>query len=270
MHIYIRTGSDENNGIEFIDGTKWEEMGSRTGFKYHPGDGANEPRFYTLRTRNSLDRAPFGDRGLAALLLASHKLRNLNPHTEVQSLTWIRSNSPLVHDLKKLFALEGDHPVRLLSEIQETISKYLLINTPGYQTEITITAEDLARVELDSGERMNKAVLDGDKPQGFTVTSEDGATVTRFTIPGPLRTLVYRLPDEQRHLAILYLAAEKLRNLPSDTPIHRVSFREEELGYAGFNKSNDVLPELKTHPVKARELRDHLLNIITAYTEQGR
>lgn len=30
MHIYIRTGSDENNGIEFIDGTEWEEMGSRT------------------------------------------------------------------------------------------------------------------------------------------------------------------------------------------------------------------------------------------------
>ena len=267
MHIYIRTGSDENNGIEFIDGTKWEEIGSRTGFNYYPGDGTNEPEFYTLKTSNSLDRAPFGDRGLAALLLASHKLGNLNPFTKVQSLTWIRSNSPLVHDLKQLFALEGDHPVRLLSEIQETISKYLLINPPGYQTEITITVEDLARVELESGERMNKPVLDGDKPQGFTVTSEDGATVTRFTVPVFLRTLVYRLPDEQRHLAILYLAAEKLRNLPSDTLIHRVTFRSEDLGYASFYKSNDVLPELKTNPVKAWELRDRLLNIIAAYTE---
>ena len=269
MHIYIRTGSDENNGIEFIDGTKWEEMGSRTGFKYYPGDGANEPVFYTLRTRNSLGRAPFGDRGLAALLLASHKLGNLNPFTEVQSLTWIRSNSPLVHDLKKLFALEGDHPVRLLSEIQETISEYLLINTPGYQTEITITAEDLARVELDSGEHMNKAVLDGDKPQGFTVTSEDGNKVTHFTVPELLRTLVYRLPDEQRHLAILYLAAEKLRNLPSDATIHRVAFQAEAVGYGALREgdSNDVFPELETHPVKARELRDRLLNIVAAYTE---
>lgn len=267
MHIYIRTGSDENNGIEFIDGTKWEEMGSRTGFNYYPGDGTGEPTRYTPKTSNSLNTVPFGDRGLAALLLAEHKLGNLNPFTEVQSLTWIRSNSPLVHDLKQLFALEGDHPVRLLSEIQETISKYLLINTPGYQTEIAITVEDLARVELESGERMKKTVLDGDKPQGFTVTSEDGATVTRFTVPAFLRTLVYSLPDEQRHLAVLYLAAEKLRNLPKGTLIHRVTFRSEDLGYASFYKSNDVLPELKTHPVKAWELRDRLLNIIAAYTE---
>lgn len=267
MHIYIRTGSDENNGIEFIDGTKWEEMGSRTGFKYHPGDGSNEPVFYTLRTRNSLDRAPFGDRGLAALLLAKHKLENLHPLTEINSITWIRSNSSIIHDLKSLFQLSGTKPEKLATEIRETISNYLLINTPGYQTEITITVEDLARVELESGERMNKTVLDSDKPQGFTVTSEDGATVNRFTIPGFLRTLVYRLPDEQRHLAILYIAAEKLRNLPSDTPIHRVAFQAEELGYSGFNESNDMLPELKVNPVKAWELRGHLLNIVAAYTE---
>ena len=266
MHIYIRTGSDENNGIEFIDGTKWEEMGSLAGFKHYPS-GAEEPTFYTPKTEESLNMVPFGDRGLAALALAGEQLGDLNPFTEVQSLTWIRSNSPLIHDLKKLFKLEGDHPVRLLSEIQETISKYLLINTPGYQTEITITVEDLARVELESGEPMNKTVLDGDKPQGFAVTSEDGATVTRFTIPSFLRTLVYCLPDEQRYLAILYLTAEKLRNLPSDTPIHRVTFQAEELGYSDFDESNDVLPELKTYPVKAWELRGHLLNIITAYTE---
>jgi len=267
MHIYIRTGSDENNGIEFIDGTKWEEMGSQTGFNYYPGDGTSEPTRYTLKTPNALDKVPFGDRGLAALLLAKHKLGNLNPFTEVQSLTWIRSNSPLVHDLKQLFSLEGDHPVRLLSEILETLNKYLLTNTPGHKTEITITAEDLERVELDSGERMNKPVLDGDKPQGFTVTSEDDATVTHFTVPGFLRTLVYRLPDEQRHLAILYLAAEKLRNLPSDAPVHRVAFQAENLGYAGFNELNDMFPEIKTNPVKARELRGHLLNIIAVYTE---
>ena len=267
MHLYIRTGSDENNGIEFIDGTKWEEMGSQTGFKYHPGDGTNEPEFYTLKTRNSLSKVPFSDRGLAALLLAKHKLENLHPLTEIDSLTWIRSNSPIIHDLKSLFLLSGTKPEKLATEIQETLSKYLPINTPDYQTEITITAEDLARVELDSGECMDKAVLEGDKPQGFTITSEDGATVTHFTVPGFLRTLVYRLPDEQRHLVILYLAAEKLRNLPSDTPIHRVTFQAENLGYAGFNESNDVLPELETHPVKARELRGHLLNIVTAYTE---
>lgn len=269
MHIYIRTGSDENNGIEFIDGTEWEEMGSRTGFNYYPGDGTDEPTRYTIKSSNALNKVPFGDRGLAALLLAEHKLRDLDPCTEVQSLTWIRSNSPLVHDLKQLFTLEGRNPVRLLSEIQETIGKYLLINTPGYQTEITITVEDLARVELDSVERMNETVLDGDKPQGFTVTSENGATVTHFTVPTFLRTLVYRLPDEQRHLAILYLAAEKLRNLPGDTRIHRVALPAEELGYIGLDESNDVLPELKTHPVKAWKLRDHLLNIVAAYTEQG-
>jgi hypothetical protein len=267
MHIYIRTGSDENNGIEFIDGTKWEEIGSRTGFNYYPGDGTGEHSRYTLKTANALDKVSFGDRGLAALLLAKHKLENLNPLTEIDSLTWIRSNSPLIHDLKQLFLLSGTKPEKLVTEIQATINKYLLINTPGYQTEIRITAEDLARVELDSGERMDKVVLDGDKPQGFTVTSEDGATVAHFTVPSSLRTIVYRLPDEQRHLAVLYLAAEKLRNLPSDTLVHRVAFQSEELGYSGFNGSNDVLLDFKTNPVKAWELRGHLLNIVAAYTE---
>ena len=57
MHIYIRTGSDENNGIEFIDGTKWEEMGSRTGFNYYPGDGTSEPTRYTLKPLTHLTRS---------------------------------------------------------------------------------------------------------------------------------------------------------------------------------------------------------------------
>lgn len=262
MHIYIRTGENENNG------TKWEEMGSRTGFKHYTS-GSNEPVFYTPKAKDSLNNVPFGDHGLAAPAVASHELENLNPLTEVQSLTWIRSNSPLIQDLTSLFQLKGKTSGDLISEITETITEYLSISTPGYQTEIRITAEDLARVEPDSGQRMDKSILLADEPQGFTVTSEDGNKVTHFTVPEFLRTLVYRLPDEQRHLAILYLAAEKLRNLPSDTPIHRVTFNAEAVGYGVLRKedSNDVLPELKPRPVKACELRDRLLNIVAAYTE---
>lgn len=269
MHIYIRTGENENTGIEFIDGTEWEEMGSLTGFNYYPGDDTEEPDRYTLKTSNSLNMVPFGDRGLAALLLAKHELENLNHLTEIDSLTWIRSNSPLVHDLKELFLLSGTRPEKLITEIQETINKYLRINEPRYRTEILITAEDLARVELDSGQSMDAPVLDIGKSQGFTVTSEDGVTVTHFTVPEFLRTLVYRLTDEQRHLAILYLAAEKLRNLPSDTLVHRVAFQAGVVGYGALREedSNDVLPELKAHPVKAWELRDRLLDIVAAYTE---
>lgn len=268
MHIYIRTGENENTGIEFIDGTEWEEMGSLTGFKHYPS-GSNEPVFYTLKSKDSLNNVPFGDRGLAALAVASHELENLNPLTEIDSLTWIRSNSPLIHDLKQLFSLGGDHPVGLLSEIQETLNKYLRINTPGGQTKIIITSEDLARVELDSEQRIDETILLANEPQGFTVTSEDGNKVTHFTVPELLRTTVYNLPDEQRYLAILYLAAEKLRNLPSDTTIHQVAFQAEAVGYGALREedSNDVFPELKTHPVEARELRDRLLNIVAAYTE---
>lgn len=268
MHIYIRTGENENTGIEFIDGTEWEEMGSRTGFNYYPGDDTEEPDRYTLKTSNSLNMVPFGDRGLAALLLAKHELENLNHLTEIDSLTWIRSNSPLIHDLKELFLLSGTRPEKLITEIQETINKYLRINTPGYQTKIHITAEDLARVELDSGQSMDGAVLNPATPQGFTITSENGTTVTRFTIPELLRTSVYSLPDEQRYLAILYLASEKLRKLPSDTPIHQVSFQAKAVGYGPLSEDSKYLfPELETHPVEAGELRDRLLNIVAAYTE---
>lgn len=268
MHIYIRTGENENTGIEFIDGTKWEEMGSRTGFNYYPGDGTGEPTRYTLKTSNSLNMVPFGDRGLAALLLASHRLEAHHPLTEIDSLTWIRSNSPLIHDLKSLFQLEGNTSAGLISEITETIAGYLRINTPGGQTKIIITSEDLTRVELDGEQRMDETILLATEPQGFTVTSEEGNKVTHFTVPEFLRTTVYNLPDEQRHLAILYLSAEKLRELPSDTPIHRVTFQDKAVGYGPLSKdSKDLFPELETHPVEAGELRDRLLNIVAAYTE---
>lgn len=269
MHIYIRTGENENTGIEFIDGTKWGGSGSRTGFNHYPGDVTKEPTRYTPKTPDSLNMMTFGDRGLAALLLASHELENLDPLTEIESLTWIRSNSSLIHDLKELFRLKGKTSRELIIEIRETITKYLQIDTLRTQTEINLTYGDLARVELDGWQSMDGAVLDPAKPQGFTITGEDGTTVTRFDIPNCLRALVYQLPDEQRHLAIMYLAAEKLRELPRDTPIHRVSFQADAVGYVVTREedSNDVLPELETHPVKAGELRDRLLNIVAAYTE---
>ena len=135
--------------------------------------------------------------------------------------------------------------------------------------EITITKEDLARVELYSGQSMNEAVLDADKPQGFTVTSEDGATVTNFKVPDALRKMVYRLPDEQRHLVICYLAAEKLRALPGDTLVRRVAFHAEDLGYEGLHETRDVLTGLQYLPVKAEILRGYLLNILAAYTKSS-
>lgn len=37
MHIYIRTGDNENTGIEFLNGKGWELSGyERKGFDYTP------------------------------------------------------------------------------------------------------------------------------------------------------------------------------------------------------------------------------------------
>lgn len=270
MHIYIRTGSNENTGITFNDGTQWEEAGSSTGFVYTPTGWISEATRYTPKAKqpDPLHMVPFGERGLAALVLASKRLENISPLTEVQSLTWIRSNSPLLHDLKSLFELNSLHPEELLNEIQGTLTRYLQINTPGHRTEINITKEDLERVKLDNGRSLRRAVAPRYEPKGFTITGEDGTT-THFTVPSFLNETIYQLPDEQRYLAMCYLASEKLQGIPGDTLVHRVTFPGEELGYSMFSghSEKDLVPKLHKHPTKAGTLRDYFLNVLVAYTD---
>lgn len=44
MHIYIRTGDNENTGIEFLNGKGWELSGyERKGFDYTPPGGRHTP-----------------------------------------------------------------------------------------------------------------------------------------------------------------------------------------------------------------------------------
>lgn len=271
MHIYIRTGNNENTGITFNDGTQWEEAGSNTGFTCTPATRyaeKPEPGLY-------VHMVPFGDRGLAALYLALGELEALESETEIDSLTWIRSNSSVFHDLKALFRLDGTTCEDLISEIKETLDRYLVKKTldghlvketPGRK--IILTHSDLERVELASGQPFDLALLDPDKPQGFTITSEDGESTKTYEIPGFLEQNVYLLPDEQRTLAMYALALEKLRALPNHELVNGITYPPEGLGYTQED-GNDLIPSLSKDPTDAGTVAKYLWNLLATYTKRG-
>ena len=269
MHIYIRTGSNENTGINFNDGTKWEVTGSDTGFTHTTSGDNNTTKIYTQKPRQPkiLNTVPFGDRSLAALVLAQEELDSLDPGTEIYSLTWLRSNNSVFHDLKTLFMLDGTNREDLLSEIQKTLAKHLQISTPGCQTEINITSDDLERVELASGQPFDLALLDPDKPQGFTITSEDGETTKTYEIPDFLRQNVCRLPHEQRTLALYALALEKLHDLPHYELISGITYLSEGLSQPQGD-GNDLIPSLPKYPTGAGTLQKYLWNTLATYTKR--
>lgn len=71
MHIYIRTGDNENTGIEFLNGKGWELTGyERKGFAYTPPAG--DARRYVFKESWNGKILPFqgGEKALAALRVA--------------------------------------------------------------------------------------------------------------------------------------------------------------------------------------------------------
>lgn len=264
MHIYIRTGSNENTGITFTDGTQWEEAGSGTGFTHTPARENSPSTRYTPKPKypSLLHAVPFGDRGLAALVLAQEELCSLDPGTEIDSLTWVRSNNSVFHDLKTLFLLDGVNCEDLIPQAEEALSRYLVEANPG--NEITITQGDLRRVKLESGQPLDAGILSPRKSQAFTITSEDGESSKTYEIPEFLRQSVYQLPDEQRTLILYALTLEKLRALPPHELVNAIHYPAKSIGYTRTPEKG-IIPGLSENPTDAGTLREFLDSLLAAY-----
>lgn len=216
MHIYIRTGANENTGIEFMNGKGWELSGyERKGFNYTPPAG--DTRRYVFMERWNGKELPFlgGEKALAAMVLAVEELRSVDGDEEIKTVTWIREGHDKIHNLLMMLGLDGStwtaEPLR--DEIQRII--YTFLNVGPKHVEVSVTDEDLERVTYDNTKRNNFGRFNKDKPQGFSVTFGD--TVEHYTVPEFLRHAVFMLTEEQEQLAKAVLLADKLSKLEPGT-----------------------------------------------------
>ena len=208
MHIYVRTGDNENTGIEFLNGKGWEVSGyERKGFVYTPPAG--DTRRYFFKEHFKSKELPFlgGEKALAAMVLAVEELRAIDGEHEIKTVTWICEGHDKLHNLLMMLGLDGStwtaEPLR--GEIQHII--YTFLNVGPKHVEVSVTNEDLERVTYDNTKRNNFGRFNKDKPQGFSVTFGD--TVEHYTVPEFLRHAVFMLTEEQEQLAKAVLLADK-------------------------------------------------------------
>lgn len=216
MHIYIRTGDNENTGIEFLNGKGWESSGYECkGFDYTPPAG--ETRRYVFKEGFKSKVLPFlgGEKALAAMVLAVEELRSIDSEQEIKTVAWIREGHDKLHNLLMMLGLDGStwtaEPLR--DETQHII--YTFLNVGPKHVAVSVTDEDLERVTFDNTKRNNFGRFNKDKPQGFSVTFGD--TVEHYTVPEFLRHAVFMLTEEQEQLAKAVLLADKLSKLEPGT-----------------------------------------------------
>lgn len=250
MHIYIRTGDNENTGIEFLNGKGWELSGyERKGFNYTPPAG--DTRRYVFKERFNGKLLPFqgGEKSLAAMVLAVEELRAIDGEQEIKTVTWIREGHDKIHNLLMMLGLDRStwtaEPLR--DEIQHIIYTYLT-DGPNH-VEVSVTEEDLKSVTYDNTKRDIFGNLQENEPQGFSVTFGD--TVEHYTVPEFLRHIVFMFFHEQGTLARAVLLTNKLSRVEPNTPVHVIL--------------TGVIDE-NVAPVPAGEVLERLQHFICAYT----
>lgn len=250
MHIYIRTGDNENTGIEFLNGKGWELSGyERKGFDYTPPAG--ETRRYVFKERLEGKLVPFqgGEKALAAMVIAVEELRSVDGEQEIKTVTWIREGHDKLHNLLMMLGLDRStwtaEPLR--DEIQHIIYEYL--NCGPSCVEVSVSEEDFERVTYDSAESNRFGYFCEDKPQGFKVAFDD--KVLHYSIPEFLRHTVYMLHFEQGTLARAVLLSDKLSKIEPSQPVQ---------------VTLTMVIDENAAPVPAGEVLERLQHFVCAYT----
>lgn len=218
MHIYVRTGDNENTGIEFLNGKGWSEPHiEQKGFIFTP---KNTPaRKYEFKDEKNAQRGWWctnTEKCLAALVLLSEELSKVPENETVESVTWINVGGLGLsccdilerYDLKDSIGFHGGEALN--DEVKHIIHNYL--NEGPTHVEVSVTDEDRKRITYDNGEDRNIfGYMKEESPQGFSIAFDE--TVEHYDIPEFLRHAVFMLTDEQETLAEAILLADKLSKL---------------------------------------------------------
>ena len=256
MHIYIRTGDNENTGIEFLNGKDWSEPHiEQKGFIFTP---KNTPaRKYEFKDEKNEQHGGWGtknEKSLAALVLLSDELSGVPEKETIESVTWVSIGGLglSICDMLERYDLTdfiGSHGGEALNdEVKHIIYKYL--NEGPTHVEVSITDEDRKRVTYDNNENRDIfGYMKEDEPQGFSITFDE--TVEHYAIPKFLRHAVFMLTDEQETLAEVSLLADKLSKL--------------EPGELVTSTVKNFMGEIK-EPTPAGEVLERLQHFLCAYT----
>lgn len=256
MHIYVRTGDNENTGIEFLNGKGWSEPHiEQKGFIYTP---KNAPaRKYEFKNEMHAHQGAWGtknEKSLAALVLLSDELSGVPEKETVESVTWVSvgglglSSCDMLerYDLTDFIGSHGGEALN--DEVKHIIYKYL--NEGPTHVEVSITDEDRKRITYDNGEDRNIfGYMKEESPQGFSIAFDE--TVEHYSIPEFLRHAVFMLTDEQETLAEAILLADKLSKL--------------EPGELVTSTLKSFMGEIR-EPTPAGEVLERLQHFICAYT----
>lgn len=256
MHIYVRTGDNENTGIEFLNGKGWSEPHiEQKGFIFTP---KNTPaRKYEFKDEKNAQRGWWctnTEKCLAALVLLSEELSKVPENETVESVTWINVGGLGLsccdilerYDLKDSIGFHGGEALN--DGVKYIIYKYL--NEGPTHVEVSVTDEDRKRITYDNGEdRDIFGYMKEESPQGFSIAFDE--TVEHYDIPEFLRRAVFMLTGEQETLAEAILLADKLSKLEPSTRV--------------TTTVDSFMGEIK-EPTCAGEILEQLQHFICAYT----
>lgn len=275
MRIYLITGGQNTNGIDFHNGQTWEqEHTSCQGFTYTPVDGVE--RRYTFKPL--MDKAirykPYTERSLALLVLAEneltkHLLSGGDSEEKLEGVMWLREHDNTFLDMLKV--LEMDTVTwsveDALDEVKYRIYRYLSLSGEPETAKIRITKKDIKKVTYDNGRDHWSPVMPEVEPQGFTLTTRRG--VKHYTVPDYLSRSVYHANGEQRAIVYAALAWEKLKNIPGEILITGIEVSRNAAHTQFYGEGAieylDIKPD---NPVPANELRKKIAHIVLSTTKE--
>lgn len=205
--------------------------------------------------RETVESSPFDTEHLARIKAAIKVIASLELDTEetLQYVSYVENGK-----LSKLTYPYNETVPERLERLRGIFSKYTVKREAHT---ITVTKEDRERITLHNGLSMRDNPKTVENITGFTITDSDGYK-HKFTIPEHLKWAVYNQPLDQRGVAMLLIAVQKLRELPAGTPITSV-----HVDAPGEETDGDVLtPHWLGVGWMAPITAEHLALFLQAYT----
>lgn len=204
----------------------------------------------------TVENSPFDTEQLARIKAAIDIIARLEQDTEetLQYVSYVENGK-----LSKLtFPYNETLPERL-ERLRGIFSK----RTIKCETHtITVTKADFEHITLHNGLSMCEHPKTVENITGFTITDGDGYK-HEFTIPEHLQWAVYNQPLDQRGVAMLLIAVQKLRELPANAVITSV-----HVDAPGEEADGDVLtPHWLGVGWMAPITAEHLARFLQAYTQ---
>lgn len=234
--IIIRTNVIRGNtqNVTFLNGSSWNDLHTgNQGFTIAGEKGFGVKYQVILEKPNEVFDLEYEERTLALAAITLRRLKGIEGSTEIENVTWVREDVGRSHELLESFVegrdssrgVGGVPSGRLRLILQKFLAKYTTrtvteVGSAQDKVDLVLSPEDIQRVHFFNGRSYNDdgVFAYGSGNRGFSITRKSGEEV-EYHVPAYAERAVYRLDYEQRQLAMIALALEKLDDLTPDRVI---------------------------------------------------